>query len=954
MIDRIRLPTPREAPEKPTFPLLASAAPVVGALALWALTQSPLALVFAFLGPLVAIGGLIDSRRRHRKRTRIEARRFSVALADITEQIDAAHEAERRSLARVLAPAFDLLRYGRPTRERWRYQAGDPLLIALGIGTTASELTLDGSGGGDAADLAQRAAVLTDAPILCDARDGIGVTGTPAPALALLRAVVLQLAHRVGPHDATLTLAGVVDVAEEWLHDVPHYAAAAENAPALSGQQELQNTITIRFRSSDGKTLALVALAPEPSRLPRECRTVVRVGGATADILHSTEASPRATEIRPHLITREHARGLARNLRRAGEDDGLPRREKLPGHVSFTQLGAQPPAGASSLACAFAVGTSGAPVTIDLVGDGPHALVGGTTGSGKSELLCAWVLAMAATRTPTQLNVLLIDFKGGASFRIIESLPHCVGTVTDLDPAEAERALTSLRAELLHRERVLAQHSVRDVTELHADVLPRLVIVVDEYAALVTEHPSLHAVFADIAARGRSLGVHLILSTQRPAGVVRDAVLANAAIRVSLRVLEASDSVAVIGVPDAAALDPDKPGRALVSVVGRAVTPVQPALVTAQDVAAVHSSTAPAPDQPAHPLRRPWLPPLPLSLTPQDLAGSEGDSTGIRFALADRTTEQRQVAVSYDPSVHGHLLIVGARGSGRSSALAALAAVAGTAAAAFPSDLEGAWDAVHAALDAARGGDATVATPRLYLLDDLDTVVSRLPDDYRDAFVRALCALLQEGPASGIHCAVSVARIGSTTSAVAALCESRLVLRMSDRHDHQLAGADPSRFTPHLPPGRGWWRGDLVQVAHVERSLEPSAPPTSAPPVPLERRSMLVVSTRPVQLRDALAAAWGSGAAELVDARDPNPLTVSEPGEPSRILIADPELWQSRWSQFAELGRHVPVVFHECGLSLFRQFSGSRALPPPLARPGDSVWLAHPGASVLRAVIPRP
>src|SRR5690606_26247863 len=141
---------------------------------------------------------------------------------------------------------------------------------------------------------------------------------------------------------------------------------------------------------------------------------------------------------------------------------------------------------------------------------------------------------------------------------------------TDLDPSAARRALESLRAELRHRERRLADAGVRAIDELTpgAEPLPRLVVIVDEFAAMIGDFADLHALFADIAARGRSLGVHLVLCTQRPAGVLRDSVMANCTLRISLRVNNAADSSAVIGTPDAAALPARPLGRAIVSVAG--------------------------------------------------------------------------------------------------------------------------------------------------------------------------------------------------------------------------------------------------------------------------------------------------------------------------------------------------------------------------------------------------
>src|SRR5690606_38751968 len=146
-------------------------------------------------------------------------------------------------------------------------------------------------------------------------------------------------------------------------------------------------------------------------------------------------------------------------------------------------------------------------------------------------------------------------------------LPHVVGIVTDLDEVAAARALRSLRAELRHRESLLAERGARSIEEL-ADGVPalaRLVIVVDEFAALTAGFPELHEVFADLAARGRSLGVHLVLCTQRPAGSVRDSVLANCTLRISLRVNNRADSIAVVGEPGAAALPRHPVGRAIIA-----------------------------------------------------------------------------------------------------------------------------------------------------------------------------------------------------------------------------------------------------------------------------------------------------------------------------------------------------------------------------------------------------
>ena len=205
--------------------------------------------------------------------------------------------------------------------------------------------------------------------------------------------------------------------------------------------------------------------------------------------------------------------------------------------------------------------------SVDLRADGPHALVGGTTGAGKSELLQAWILGMAAAHSPQRVTFLLVDYKGGSAFRDCVKLPHTVGLVTDLSPHLVRRALASLAAELRHREQLLARHKAKDLVELErrgeVDAPPSLVIVVDEFAALVQEVPEFVDGVVNVAQRGRSLGLHLILATQRPAGVIKDNLRANTNLRMALRMADENDSDDVLGSTEAAFFDPALPGRAV-------------------------------------------------------------------------------------------------------------------------------------------------------------------------------------------------------------------------------------------------------------------------------------------------------------------------------------------------------------------------------------------------------
>lgn len=208
---------------------------------------------------------------------------------------------------------------------------------------------------------------------------------------------------------------------------------------------------------------------------------------------------------------------------------------------------------------------SDGPLVLDLVEDGPHTLIGGTSGAGKSELMQSIVASLAVHHSPERLNFLFVDYKGGASSNVFGGLPHTVGYVTNLSAELSLRALTSLRAELNRRMQVM-EGKAKDLEEMleeyPADAPPSLVIVVDEFATLVKEVPEFVAGVVDIAQRGRSLGIHLILATQRPSGSVNENILANTNLRMSLRMLDRTESNSVIGSPDAADIPVPLKGRA--------------------------------------------------------------------------------------------------------------------------------------------------------------------------------------------------------------------------------------------------------------------------------------------------------------------------------------------------------------------------------------------------------
>lgn len=197
---------------------------------------------------------------------------------------------------------------------------------------------------------------------------------------------------------------------------------------------------------------------------------------------------------------------------------------------------------------------------------GPHGLIGGMTGSGKSELLRTIVLSLALTHHPYDLNFALIDYKGGATFNDLDQLPHTVGVITDIETyaSYGERVILSLTAEIERRKRIVEQaREIFGFGRSHIDEyrklpvrrpLPRLVVIFDEFASFKQKHPEESKMLIDIARQGRSLGVHMILATQNPRSAVDDQVRQNSTFRIALRVSEPSDSNELLGIPDAAFL----------------------------------------------------------------------------------------------------------------------------------------------------------------------------------------------------------------------------------------------------------------------------------------------------------------------------------------------------------------------------------------------------------------
>ncbi|MBR5798740.1 MAG: type VII secretion protein EssC [Lachnospiraceae bacterium] len=203
---------------------------------------------------------------------------------------------------------------------------------------------------------------------------------------------------------------------------------------------------------------------------------------------------------------------------------------------------------------------------------GPHGLVAGTTGSGKSEIIQSYILSLAVNFHPYEVGFLLIDYKGGGMAGLFKNLPHLLGTITNLDGSESMRAMASIKSELARRQRIFSQNNVNHINSYNklyklgevSEPIPHLFLISDEFAELKKEQPEFMKELVSAARIGRSLGIHLILATQKPSGVVDDQIWTNSRFKLALKVQNEADSKEMLKTPDAASIT--QPGRAYLQV----------------------------------------------------------------------------------------------------------------------------------------------------------------------------------------------------------------------------------------------------------------------------------------------------------------------------------------------------------------------------------------------------
>lgn len=666
------------------------------------------------------------------------------------------------------------------------------------------------------------------------ARVGVGGAG----AAALVRAMLAQLLTQVGPADVRVTL-----------HRAPHDARwnGIEVLPHTRGPTAHEVIVVVDAPvgvsplslATPQAALVVVDSRDRHDSLDAWCSTVVRWDGRQPDACVVTDADVVA-EVTPAGVSRSWWHSLVTTLvaYRDPEQQGPRALGDMAGEmnrVSWVELHPEGVDEASVLqrwnsprpGLVVRLGRRGRDVVeLDLTRDGPHALVAGTTGSGKSELLRTLVLGAAWWGSPQQVQFVLVDYKGGAAFDACGGLPHVVGVVTDLDTDVARRVLAGLQAELLRRERFLRELGASDVTQAP---LPRLVVVIDEVAALVQELPEVMSALIALAQRGRSLGMHLVLATQRPAGVIRDDIRANTDVRVCLRVADRTDALDVIGDARPADFPRAAPGRALLRRGARDLDQIQVADTSApwqRPANPVRLVPVDSPHEPrslgpttgapstlrtvvqalvdaasaggftcAAPL---WRPPLPSVLDEPTEPGAVG--------VLDDVARQRWTPLRSDSS--GHVVVVGAPGSGVTHTLDCVV------------DSRGNHEVMTVRHDAAvapvmqqllamvddRGRRRCSTPPVTVVMDGVGTVRRRWEDEAGASSWQVAGMwdrLLTEGPRVGITVVAGADRVASCGATLVSVAATRWLMRPLDPLDAGLLGVRlPTGDHVDWPPGR--------------------------------------------------------------------------------------------------------------------------------------------------------
>lgn len=778
---RVKLPgdKPTES-DRTSIPWIAALLPVVMGIAMATMMHSPRYLLFAFMSPVMVVSSHLMNRKNAKRTGKRTAEKWREEVIDARGQIARLSSQQRtRSWRERLDPVALADVAFAPTTRLWerRLTDSDAIQVRIGVGDVDLEVAFEGKRlREDGLDVPIG---VSPSPIVVDLQAGpVGIAGPRPVTGALARSMLMQLAVTRSPRDLRIVVL-CEDSAEAqwaWIRWLPHcdggaaafamigntdetraarireVCAVVESRLAAEGERSPDSHLVVfmdqarTYRMIPGMMTILdqgpsvgvyvVATEEDRSRLPQETATEVLVEGSDLTMARMVARTGGCDAVLLDGLRPTLAEEIARAIAPITHATGVGDASLLPPYARFVDLvgldldDPQPimrrwsrPRGETS--AIVGAGLHG-PFSIDLAADGPHALVAGTTGAGKSEFLQTLVVSLALRNRPDALNFVFVDYKGGAAFADCENLPHTVGMVTNLDGRGTERALEALDAELKRRETVLREMGAKDADAaweknptLAAELgLARFVLVIDEFAELKHELPDFITGLIRIARVGRSLGMHLILATQRPAGSITGEMQSNTNLRVALRVTDSGDSTDVLGSGEAALISPSTPGRGYARRgAGAAPTGFQTARVAGRRPGTTHRAAEPpavvgmswwqlgvpvefphvdTEDGPvdhddtdlraivhlmndaarglAIPQRpSPWLDPLPSVVEVDAIPASETPGA-IIVALEDIPSQQAQRGLEWNYQSDSHVVFIGGPQSGRTSVLRTMAA----------------------------------------------------------------------------------------------------------------------------------------------------------------------------------------------------------------------------------------------------------------------------------------
>lgn len=522
----------------------------------------------------------------------------------------------------------------------------------------------------------------------------------------------------------------------------PHYIIFAIDR-TLSAKADV---LTMIGRNKSNHSISVVHLCDELRSLPSECSIVIELAGSMSKMYDKDDMTGKHTVFEPEMYTRKDEYPLAvslANIRLASASASyvLPTMltfldmfevSKVEHLNAMTRWKENDPT--KSLETPIGIDTTGHMFKLDLHEKfhGPHGLIAGMTGSGKSEFIMTFILSLAVNYHPHEVAFILIDYKGGGMADAFASLPHLAGTITNLDGAAVRRSLISIQSELKRRQTIFSDTGKRlgmsnlDIYKYQKlyregkvnEPLQHLFIISDEFAELKTQQPEFMEQLVSAARIGRSLGIHLILATQKPSGVVDDQIWSNSKFRICLKVQEKADSMDVIKRPDAAELSVT--GRYYVQVgfnelfgLGQSAwggAPYEPSdrlstereqVVTVIDnlgriakqvkldkrgktanpikqLDAVNRYLASIAEDESIRVKPLWLEPIPAMITVDELkakyAGEHGAGRWLEPVVgeADDPANQRRLVMTVPLGSEGHAVVYGAAGNGKTTFITTL------------------------------------------------------------------------------------------------------------------------------------------------------------------------------------------------------------------------------------------------------------------------------------------